>query len=116
MKKILKSGKKAVAALVLAMMAACMISSVAQGAHNINGFGSRERNSNGYCSYTKVSGYDDRGHGLNLKVGAKLGNGSWYYNSGSGTVAVRSASSPTIGNAWHSYRIGSGDKVTWIQN
>ena len=120
MKNILKNSKKTVAGLVLTMMAVCMVSSVVY-ADSITRIGSRKKNSNGYYySYTKVSAYDDRGFALNLKVGAKIGNGNWIYssssNSGEGTAVVRSTLSSAAGNAWHSYQIGSGDKVTWIQN
>lgn len=117
MKKILKNGKKAVAGLVLTMMAVCMVSSVTQAARNIDfSASSRKSDSKGYYSYTKVSAYDDRGFALNLKVGAKIGNGGWTYRSGSGTVSVRSASSSDDGTAWHSYRIGSGSRVEWSHN
>lgn len=118
MKNILKNSKKTVAGLVLTMMAVCMVSSVVY-ADSITRIGSRKKDSNGcYYSYTKVSAYDDRGFALNLKVGAKIGNGNWIYssNSGKGTAVVRSTLSSHAGNAWHSYQIGSGDKVTWMQN
>ena len=58
MKRLLKNGKKAVAGLVLTMLAVCMVSSVAQGA--VDRYGSRKKDSKGYYSYTKVSAYDDR--------------------------------------------------------
>lgn len=96
------------------MMAVCMVSSVAQAAPDR--YGVRMKDSNGYYSYTKVSAYDDRGFALNLKVGAKIGNASWRYNSGSGTVSVRSASSSNAGTAWHSYQISSGSRVEWSGN
>ncbi|MCI8364541.1 MAG: hypothetical protein HFG34_06280 [Eubacterium sp.] len=116
MKRLLRNGKKAVAGLVLTMMAVCMVSSVSQGANSIDRYGSRMKDSKGYCSYTKVSAYDDRGYALNLKVGAKIGNGIWAYNSGSGTVIVKSAYSSNAGTAWHSYQIGSGSRVEWSGN
>ncbi len=117
MKKILKNGKKAVAGLVLTMMAVCMVSSVVY-ADSVTRIGSRKKNSNGYYySYTKVSAYDDRGFQLNnIRVGAKMDGGSWSYFTDNGTSKVNSAISSHAGNAWHSYQIGSGDKVTWIQN
>lgn len=116
MKKILKNGKKAVAGLVLTMMAVCMISSVAQGANNIKRFGSRERDSNGYYSYTKVTGYDDNGFGLNLKVGAQIVGGEWSYWEDRGMADMRSKSVSFFADAKHSYRIGGGSKVTWTKN
>ena len=116
MKKILKNGKKAVAGLVLTMMAVCMISSVAQGANNIKRFGSRERDSNGYYSYTKVTGYDDNGFGLNLKVGAQIVGGEWSYWEDRGMADTRSKSVSFFADAKHSYRIGGGSKVTWTKN
>lgn len=119
MKNILKNSKKTVAGLVLTMMAVCMVSSVVY-ADSITRIGSRKKDSNGYYySYTKVSAYDDRGFALNLKVGAKIGNGNWSYSSSissEGTTVARSTLSSHAGNAWHSYQIGSGDKVTWMQN
>lgn len=114
MKKLWKNGKKAVAGMILTMMAVCMISSVAQAAPDW--YGVTKKDSNGYYSYTKVSAYDDRGFALNLKVGAKIGNGRWTYKSGSGTVSVRSASSFSAGTAWHSYQVGSGSRVEWSSN
>ncbi len=114
MKKLMKNGKKAVAGLVLTMLAVCMVSSVTQAAPDR--YGVRKKDNNGYYSYTKVSSYDDRGYGHNLKVGAKIGNVSWTYMSGIGTVSVRSASSSNAGTAWHSYQIGSGSRVEWSGN
>lgn len=114
MKKIIKNGKKAAAGLILTMMAVYMVSSVAQGA--VDRYGSRKKDSKGYYSYTKVSAYDDRGFGLNLKVGAQIVGGEWSYWEGKGIVNVRSKSVSFFADARHSYQIGSGDKVTWIQN
>ncbi len=116
MKKILKNGKKAVTGLVLTMMAVCMISSVAQGANNIKRSGYRDRDTNGYYSYTKVSGYDDNGFGLNLRVGAQIVGGEWSYWDDRGEADMRSKSVSFFADAKHSYRIGGGSKVTWIQN
>ena len=114
MKKIIQNGKKAAAGLILTMMAVYMVSSVAQGA--VDRYGSRKKDSMGYYSYTKVSAYDDRGFGLNLKVGAQIVGGEWSYWEGKGIVNVRSKSVSFFADARHNYRIGSDDKVTWIQN
>lgn len=114
MKKILKNGKKAIAGLILTMMAVCMISSVAQGA--IDRYGSRKKDARGYYSYTKVSAYDDRGFGYELEVGAKMAGADWSHWDGSGIVSVRSKSSSYYADAKHSYKIGSGAKVEWTQN
>lgn len=115
-KKIFKNGKKVVAGMVLTMMAVCMVSSVAQGANSIDKFGSKKKDSFGYYSYTKVSGFDDKGNQLNLKVGARMSNGVWSYSYNRGTATVNSAYSSSDGTAWHSYQIGSGSIVTWKQN
>lgn len=114
MKKIFKNGKKAAAGLILTMMAVCMVSSMAQGA--VDRHGSRKKDSKGYYSYTKVSGYDDRGYGYKLKVGAKLAGGEWSYREGSGIVSIRSVSESYFADAKHSYQIGNGSKVEWTQN
>ena len=114
MKKIIKNGKKAAAGLILTMMAVYMVSSVAQGA--VDRHGSRKRDSKGYYSYTKVSAYDDRGFGLNLKVGAQIVGGEWSYWENGGTADIRSKSVSFFADARHSYQIGSGDKVVWIRN
>lgn len=114
MERLLKNGKKAVAGLVLTMLAVCMVSSVAQGA--VDRYGSRKKDSKGYYSYTKVSAYDDRGFGYTLKVGAKMAGGEWSHWEGSGIVSVRSVSESYFADAKHSYRIGGGSKVEWTQN
>ena len=114
MKKILKNGKKAVAGLVLTMMAVCMVSSMAQGA--VDRYGKRDKDKKGYYSYTKVSSYDDRGYGHKLKVGAQIVGGEWSYWEGKGIVDIRSKSVSFFADARHSYQIGSGDKVVWIRN
>lgn len=116
MKKLMKNGKKAVAGLILTMMAVCMVSSVAY-ADSITWTGSRKKSTKGYYSYTKVSAYDDRGYALNnIKVGAKMEGGSWSYSVGNGTATVNSAISSHAGIAYHSYQINGGEKVTWMQN
>ena len=114
MKKIFKNAKKVAAGLVLTMMAVCMVSSMAQGA--VDRYGKRDKDKKGYYSYTKVSSYDDRGYGHKLKVGAQIVGGEWSYWEGKGIVDVRSKSVSFFADARHSYQIGSGDKVTWIQN
>ncbi|MCI8364529.1 MAG: hypothetical protein HFG34_06220 [Eubacterium sp.] len=114
MKRLLRNSKKAVAGLVLVMMAVCMLSSVAQG--SVDRYGSRKKDSKGYYSYTKVSAYDDRGYGYTLKVGAKMAGGGWSHWEGSGIVSVRSVSESFYADAKHSYQIGSGDIVVWTQN
>ncbi len=114
MKNILKNGKKAVAGLFLTMMAVCMVSSVAQG--SVDRYGKRDKDKKGYYSYTKVSSYDDRGYGHNLKVGAQIAGGEWSYWEGKGIVDVRSKSVSYFADAKHNYRIGGGSKVEWTQN
>lgn len=119
MKKIWKNGKKVVAGMVLALMAVCMVSPVVQGANSITRYGSRVRDTvnGGYYSYTKVSGHDDRGFGLKLKVGAKMGSqGEWGYKEGYGTVEVPSKRSSYIVDAWHSYKVSSEKAKEWMQN
>ena len=114
MKKLMKNGKKAVAGLVLTMLAVCMVSSVTQAAPDR--YGVRKKDNNGYYSYTKVSSYDDRGYGHNLKVGAQIAGGEWSYWEGKGIVDVRSKSVSYFADAKHNYRIGGGSKVEWTQN
>lgn len=114
MKKLFKNGKKVVAGMVLTMMAVCMVSSVAQGA--VDRFGSRKKDSRGYYSYTKVSAYDDKGYGYELRVGAKMAGGEWSHRDGSGIVSIRSVSESYFADAKHSYQIGSSNITEWTQN
>ena len=114
MKKIFKNAKKVAAGLVLTMMAVCMVSSMAQGA--VDRHGSRKRDSKGYYSYTKVSGYDENGYGYKLKVEARMAEGDWSSRTDYGVVDIRSKSSSYFADAWHRYQIGSGNKVEWKQN
>ncbi|MCI8364531.1 MAG: hypothetical protein HFG34_06230 [Eubacterium sp.] len=114
MKRLLRNSKKAVAGLVLAMMAVCMLSPVAQG--SVDRYGARKKDSKGYYSYTKVSGYDDNGYGYKLKVEAKMADGEWSSRTDYGIVDIRSKSSSYFADARHRYQIGSGSRIEWKQN
>ena len=106
--------KKAAAGLVLTVITVCMVSSVAQGA--VDRYGSRKKDSKGYYSYTKVSGYDDNGYAYKLKVEARMAGGEWSSRTDYGIVDIRSKSSSYYADAKHRYQIGSGNKTEWTQN
>lgn len=112
MKKILKNGKKAVAGLVLTMMAVCMISSVAQASYTVDVTAKRKTNSIGYYySYTYVSAHQSsNGMPINVKAGARMDGYEWTYRSGAGSVTAKSEAISSKKNALHCYWI-AGDKT-----
>lgn len=116
MKKLMMNGKKVLAVLTLMVMVVCAAAPAVQAANSYIKSGSRKHASDGYYSYTKVSGYDGAGVGLNMAAGAEY-YGQWGFGYGNPTATATSPKSGGTGDAYHAYGVNTVDFATkWRAN
>ncbi len=116
MKKLMMNGKKVLAVLTLMVMVVCAAAPAVNAKNSYNAVGSRKHASDGYYSYTKVSGYDAAGVSLNMAAGAEY-YGQWGFGYGKPTATASSPKSGGTGVAYHAYGVGTVDFDTkWDQN
>lgn len=118
MQKFILRCKKVIAASVFVLMAACVAVPAVQAANSIKKEGKRVHSDNGYRSYTKVTGVDDRGISLYITTAAEMQGVRWT-NYGKGESSVYSGYFAAKTDAYHAYGIGKGiidDSTRWKAN
>ena len=116
MKKVMLSGKKILAVLVLALIALSAVSSVTQASLKL--VGKRQyKSSKGYRSHTEVTGlYDDRGYAYNMSAMASMGDNKMKIVYGSGSATCNSIYILNKRDAIHGYAVGNTVMKVWTAN